>query len=702
MKKRFLPLLIAVLALSVNSLFAQYCGNSGSGICTPGGPYPQLGFYPSYDSMACAVIGVPFDQKIDMQIPPTTTFNGQTVTINSIKIDSINNLPCSLCWATNSANNTFAGNSTGCVRVTGTTFDAVGQYNLRIKISISASLGGFPVTLSNQDAGQYGVKYFIRVQVPNGACAAVDTAAAGRTASTPGAIAPASIGGPATLCGGQTGTLTATGGAYDTYIWSTGALTSAINISNPGTYTVTVYDNCSSATASKTVTGGSADATITPSGPLTFCTGGSVTLTAAAGQTAYAWSNSSSSQAITVSTSGTYTVTATNGSCTATSSATVNVTGSSLSPTVTPSVSNICPGGDATLDAGAGYTTYAWSNAGNTQAITVNTAGTYTVTVTQGGCTGTSSATVNVGNFPVAVSVTPAGPITACDGDQVTLDAGGGYDAYSWSGGGLNQTVNVTTSGSYVVTVQDNGCVGRDTVVVTFNPIPSASITPSSPVNICSNQTATLDAGSGFSSYLWTNGSTTQSIVVSNAGTYDVTVTQSGCTGGSTGAITVNVTATPDATITVIGGNMLSVSSGASSYQWYHNQTLINNATDSMYTVPSGQSGLYSVIASNGACADTGTVTISGIENIFDVANFSLLPNPANDNVNVTYSIVSATRLQVVLLDVTDKMVAELLNDNQAAGKHSFSFNVETLPAGVYLLNFRTEAGSFNTKFVKQ
>ncbi len=697
MKKRFLPLLIAVLTLSVNSLFAQYCGNSGSGICTPGGPYGQLGFYPSYDAFPCATIAAPFSQKVDMQIPATTVYNGLTVPLNSIKIDSIENLPCGLCWSTNSATNTFTGGSTGCIVISGTSYDAIGQYKLRIRVTVNSI-----VTLTNQDASQFGIKYYVRVQAPNTTCAAVDTNAAGLQASTPGAIAPASIGGPATLCSGQNATLSATGGNYDTYIWSTGALTSSINITNAGTYTVTVYDNCSSATASKTVTGGSADATITPSGPLTFCTGGSVTLTAAAGQTAYSWSNSSSSQAITVSTSGTYTVTATNNGCTATSSATVNVTGSTLSPTVTPSVSNICPGGDATLDAGSGYTTYAWSNSGNSQSITVSNAGTYTVTVTLGGCTGTSSATVNVGNFPVAVNVSPAGPITACDGDQVTLDAGGGYDAYSWSGGGLNQTVNVTTSGSYIVTVQDNGCVGKDTVDVTFNPIPSAAITPSSPVNICTGQTATLDAGSGFSSYSWTNGSTTQSIVVSNAGTYDVTVTQNGCTGGSTGAITVNVTQTPDASITVGSGNVLTTAGGAGSYQWYHNQTLINAATDSSYTVPGGQTGLYSVIASNGSCADTGTVTISGIENIFDVANFSLLPNPANDMVNVNYSILSTGRLQLILMDVTGKMVSELLNDNQAAGKHSFSFNVEALPAGVYLLNFRTEAGSFNTKFVKQ
>jgi gliding motility-associated-like protein len=44
-------------------------------------------------------------------------------------------------------------------------------------------------------------------------------------------------------------------------------------------------------------------------------------------------------------------------------------------------------------------------------------------------------------------------------------------------------------------------------------------------VPICENNTITIDAGSGFSNYLWSNGATTQSIIVENSGDYWVTVT---------------------------------------------------------------------------------------------------------------------------------------------------------------------------------
>ncbi|MFV5685344.1 T9SS type B sorting domain-containing protein [Flavobacterium sp. GB2R13] len=44
-------------------------------------------------------------------------------------------------------------------------------------------------------------------------------------------------------------------------------------------------------------------------------------------------------------------------------------------------------------------------------------------------------------------------------------------------------------------------------------------------VPICENNTIMIDAGSGFETYLWSNGATTQSIIVANPGNFSVTVT---------------------------------------------------------------------------------------------------------------------------------------------------------------------------------
>ncbi|MFN8304466.1 MAG: hypothetical protein U0U46_18400 [Saprospiraceae bacterium] len=199
----------------------------------------------------------------------------------------------------------------------------------------------------------------------------------------------------------------------------------------------------------------------------------------------------------------------------------------------------MCSGGNVTLDAGSGYSTYAWSNSGGSSQtatfsnITSNT--TYSVTVTDAiGCVGTDTHSVTVNANP-----TPAitGPTSVCSGGNVTLDAGSGYSTYAWSNsGGSSQTAtfsNITSNTTYSVTVTDgNNCSGSDTHSVSVNANPTPAIT--GPTSVCSGGNVTLDAGSGYSTYTWSNSggssqTATFSGITSNT-TYSVTVTDAiGC-----------------------------------------------------------------------------------------------------------------------------------------------------------------------------
>ncbi len=141
----------------------------------------------------------------------------------------------------------------------------------------------------------------------------------------------------------------------------------------------------------------------------------------------------------------------------------------------------ICAGQSVILDAGAGTgRTYQWSsNANNatTQTVSVNTAGTYSVTVTQGTCSATAQITVTVNTTTVNLGVNR----TICAGQSVTLDAGGGTGrTFMWSSNANNattQTINVNSAGTYSVTVTQNGCTATSQVQVTVNPLPSPTIT---------------------------------------------------------------------------------------------------------------------------------------------------------------------------------------------------------------------------------
>ncbi|HEX6098737.1 MAG TPA: hypothetical protein VF432_20645 [Thermoanaerobaculia bacterium] len=385
--------------------------------------------------------------------------------------------------------------------------------------------------------------------------------------------------GPTSFCEGSSVTLTSS--EASSYLWSTGATTRSITVDASGSYSVTVDPNgCSATSAPTVVTVNAPPATpaVTASGPTTFCEGGSVTLTAPDGFT-YLWSNGATAQSIAVTASGSYSVTVTDANgCSATSAAT-DVTVNPLPATPAISASGptaFCEGGSVTLTAPAGFS-YLWSNGATTQSITVGASGSHSVTVTNAnGCSATSApATVTVHANPATPAVTASGPTTFCEGGSVTLTAPAGF-SYLWSNGATTQSITVSASGAYGVTVtNENGCsASSSATAVTVLPLPEAAIEASS-TTLCAFGTVTLTA-SPAASYLWSNGATTQSITVNAAGTYSVTVSDGQCSKTSEPVTIVAETTT----VTVTGsdnqlcpGDSVTVTSAvngtAASYQWY-------------------------------------------------------------------------------------------------------------------------------------
>jgi len=110
-----------------------------------------------------------------------------------------------------------------------------------------------------------------------------------------------------------------------------------------------------------------------------------------------------------------------------------------------------------------------------------------------------------------------------CDGDQVPLGAPAGL-SYFWSNGETTQTIFISESGAYSVTVeQDNGCMGiSNQVLVGVNPVPVVDL--GEDINADTGDTITLDAGNPGALFLWSTGETTQTIDVTFQGNYSVDV----------------------------------------------------------------------------------------------------------------------------------------------------------------------------------
>ena len=264
------------------------------------------------------------------------------------------------------------------------------------------------------------------------------------------------------MCAGQTLSLCAVSGVGYTYEWTTGENTQCISINTPGMYCVTVT-NASGCTSfcSKTITlSGAINCSITGCSSNTICAGQTVSLCTIAGAGySYEWTTGENTRCISVNSPGTYCVTVTNASgCSSVCSKTITLNGS-INCTITGCDNNtICTGQTLSLCtiAGAGYT-YEWTTGENTRCISINTPGTYCVTVTNAsGCTSVCSKIIRLVNAP---SCLISGNTPLSTGQTIQLCVPTGSASYLWSTGATTPCIAVSAIGTYAVTVTNaNGC----------------------------------------------------------------------------------------------------------------------------------------------------------------------------------------------------------------------------------------------------
>jgi hypothetical protein len=429
------------------------------------------------------------------------------------------------------------------------------------------------------------------------------------------------IGNPSmTICQGGTTVLEADcsancPGGGTGYQWSNGlgtgftkSVTPAVNTTY--SLTATSPNGCVGVVSKEVTVTALPSVNINPATP-SICSGGNAALTAT-GATTYSWSEGSNTAAINVSPASTtsYTVTGTTNGCTNTATVTVTVSGS-ITPVFTNASPSFCAGNNTVLSLTQGYNAYNWSSGATTPTITVSTAGTYSVTVTDaGGCTGTGSVSVTTVAAPSVSVSASANPI--CNGSSTVITATG-TSPYLWSNGATTSSITVSpnTNTTYSVTSGSGACTATANVSITVNPLPSVIVTTSS--TICSGESITLGA-SGATTYSWSQGGNTVSINVSPASTttYTVTGTSAGCSNTATTTVTVNAAPTPtlsNASINLCTGQSGSatLTSGYASYLWLDPSS--GNQNTAAMSISTGMgSGLFAVTvtAANGC---TGTTT---------------------------------------------------------------------------------------------
>ncbi|WP_343631965.1 T9SS type A sorting domain-containing protein [Fluviicola sp.] len=299
------------------------------------------------------------------------------------------------------------------------------------------------------------------------------------------------------------------------------------------------------------------------------------------------------------------TLTATDGQFNYTGSFSITTTGVNL--VVNASSNAICAGESVTLSATGGQN-ISWSNGVvNNVAFTPAATTTYTVTADNGsGCNATATQTITVTPVPAVPSISASGSLAICGNGAVTLTSSNAT-GNMWSTGANTQSITVSSTGTYTVSVSNGACSATSApVAVTVNPAPAAPvITPNGPTTFCDGGSVTLTS-SQANGNTWSTGAASQSITATTANTYVLTYTDAnGCTSPAASIlITVNpvpaapVVSTSGPTAFCAGGSVTLTSSYASGNTWS------NGSTASSITVSNG--GTYSVTYSNGgACSAT-------------------------------------------------------------------------------------------------
>ena len=414
----------------------------------------------------------------------------------------------------------------------------------------------------------------------------------------------------------------------------------------------------------------------------------------------------------------------------------IKLTGSPLVPSnavvVASGPSTFNYGGSVTLTANSGGASYVWSTAETTQAITVNSAGTYTVTITSAnGCS--SSASTNITVINPAITSQPVS-VTNAPGANVSFSVtavGTPTLTYQWQHAGTNlpgaqsatlnlNSISFTDAGNYSVTVSNGlgAALTSSTAILTLID-PAITSQPASRANNYGTAAtfSVTGASAGALSYQWrkggvdlteaspNSGTTSSTLTVSpvafaNAGNYTVVVTSpSGSVTSSVAVLTVNdpiITTQPLNQTNVAGttANFTVVAAGTATvgYQWQRAGTNVPSATSATLSLPTvsqtdATNGSYTVIVSGAGLSVTSSpVTLTVIDPPVVTTPPASRTNSAGDR--TVFSVSSSGQL---------KSFQWRLNGVDVSGATSSSYTiagVATADAGDYVVVITNIAGS--------
>lgn len=462
-----------------------------------------------------------------------------------------------------------------------------------------------------------------------------------------------SLGNDTLICFNEVLTLDA-GAGFDTYLWQDGSQGQSLLVTQPGQYWVAVSNICGTAYDTISVSF-SEYFDISLGNDTSFCYGHSIVLDAGEGFAAYLWQNGATSQTIIAENDGTYWAEVSDSlGCTATDSINIDVY-NDFTITLGDDSLHICQGDYVFLTGPEGYESYLWQDGSDFPSFLADTAGTYWLEVSdESGCAARDTVELIVHVIPANLL---GNDTTLCPDSELTIVAPPGYASYTWQDGSQSPTFTTTNSGKFWLSVVDEiGCKGSDTIRVSDFEVPGLGLAQQE--WICPGDSLWLSADSGQLSYLWQDGSTQASFLVSRPGLYHVEIeTICGFYRDSVEIIFYEGDLDLGRDTVICAGEQITLYPG----EGYSNFLWSTGATDSILYI--GQAGTYWLKAFDGYCFLTDSIRVDACANL-------KVPNYFTPNSDTYHDIFRATSdnadgiksFHMVIFNRWGRIVAELNN----------------------------------------
>ena len=305
----------------------------------------------------------------------------------------------------------------------------------------------------------------------------------------------------------------------------------------------------------------------------------------------------------------------------------------------------ICQGQEAIFDIQMPGAIFRWQDGSGTMPYPVKVGGKYWLNVKAFNCIETDTIEVVVQNYP---SFDLGADTAICEGQELTLGANIENAVYLWSNSSTSNEITIKETGSYWLKASLASCSYSDSIDVEIIQNPKVSL--GNDTSLCEGQRFTISLDSGKATYKWMDGSTTNSVTVSESGIYCVEIiSKDGCTITESIEVTFHKYPWPylGKDTVICEGEILTIGLSENYPVQWSDGSSINEKSIS-------EGGLYWVESVNNGCVASDTLQVTTI----DCNPSIILPNvftPNGDNLNDNWFPIYQNLVSDIDLKIYDR-----------------------------------------------